>query len=96
MITHIVFLTFKELNKDENIIKAKNMIEDLINKVDCLKSMEVGINFDKASRAMDLSLHSTFDTIEDLNSYAVHPDHLKVIDFIKTVIEYSKVVDYTN
>jgi len=96
MITHIVLFTFNEENKEQNIVEAKNMLESLITKIDCLKTIEIGINFDKAPRAMDLSLYSTFDTVEDLNSYAIHPEHLKVVDFIKSVTQYSKVVDYIN
>jgi len=96
MVTHIVLFTFKEVNKKQNIFKAKSMIEDLRGKIDFIKSIEVGINFDMAPRAMDLSLHSTFNSVEDLNSYAIHPEHLKVVEFIKSVTEYSKVVDYIN
>jgi hypothetical protein len=96
MVTHIVLFTFNEDNKEENILEAKEMLEALMGRIDGLLSMEVGINFDKAPRAMDLSLISTFNNIEDLNSYAVHSEHLKVIDFIKSVIQYSKVVDYVS
>ena len=94
MITHIVFFKFNEENKTQNIKKAKQMLEDLKNKIDTIKQYEIGINFDKANRAMDLSLFSTFDTIEELNSYATNPEHLKVIKFIKMVTQYTKVVDY--
>ena len=94
MITHIVFFKFKEENKTQNIKKTKQMLEDLKNKLDTIRQYEIGINFDKADRAMDLSLFSTFDTIEELNSYATNPEHLKVIKFIKMVTQYTKVVDY--
>ena len=63
-------------------------------KISVLKSMEVGINFDTAERAMDLSLLSTFETKEDLNTYNTHSEHVKVVNEIKKVITSSKVVDY--
>jgi len=94
MIVHIVMFTFKEEDKQANLVKVRAILEQLPKKIDELVSMEVGINFDKAERAMDLSLYSTFKTKEDLESYAVHPAHLKVVDFIKTVVSESKVVDY--
>jgi hypothetical protein len=56
--------------------------------------MEVGVNFTDSERAMDLSLYSTFDSKEDLASYATHPAHLEVVSFIKEVTTASKVVDY--
>jgi hypothetical protein len=52
------------------------------------------VNFSKEERAMDLSIITVFEGKEGLDAYAIHPEHLKVVDFIKTVVEYSKVVDY--
>ncbi|MEA3521390.1 MAG: Dabb family protein, partial [Campylobacterota bacterium] len=50
--------------------------------------------FNQSERAFDLSLYSTFDTKEALSEYAVHPEHLKVVELIKSVTIESKVVDY--
>ncbi len=94
MIVHIVFFKFKEEQKKENIEQAKEMLLSLSNSVPTLRSIEVGENFANEERAMDISLIARFDTKEDLQKYAIHPEHLKVVDFIKQVTEYSKVVDY--
>ena len=94
MIVHIVMFQFKDENKEQNIAKTKDLLNALVNKIDELISLEVGVNFDTAERAYDLSLYSKFASKEDLNSYAVHSEHLKVVEFIKTVVQGSKVVDY--
>ena len=94
MITHIVMFKFKEDNKIANIEKAKKILNNLIDEVPSLLSMEVGVDFSKKDRAMDLSIITTFQDIEGLDSYATHPAHLKVIEFIKEVTLYTKVVDY--
>jgi len=94
MVVHIVMFAFKEENKAANIAKTKVMLEALVEKIDGLKSMEVGVNFTDSERAMDLSLYSTFDSKEDLALYATHPAHLEVVSFIKEVTTASKVVDY--
>ncbi len=94
MIKHIVMFNFKNQNKDKNIKKAKEMLNGLINTVPSLKNIEVGINFSKEDRAMDLSIITLFDNIEGLEEYANHPEHLKVVKFIKEVINNSKVSDY--
>ena len=94
MVVHIVLFEFKEENKKENILYIKELLDGLKNKIDILNTIEVGINFDKAPRAMDLSLYSTFHSIEDLNAYAIHPEHLKVVEKIKEVTISSKVSDY--
>lgn len=94
MTVHIVMFKFKEENKDANLKEAREQLNTLVELVPTLKSMEVGINFTVAERAFDLSIYSTFDTKEDLDAYAVHPAHLKVVEFIKSVTTESKVVDY--
>jgi hypothetical protein len=85
---------FKDENKALNMARVKDKLEDLESKIDVLKSIEVGINFTESERAMDLSLYSTFESIEDLKTYATHEEHLKVVDLIKEVTLESKVVDY--
>jgi hypothetical protein len=94
MVKHIVMFDFKEENKKLNIAKAKVMLEALLVTVPTLKKMEVGINFSEEDRAMDLSIYTEFDDLEGLETYATHPEHLKVVEFIKTVANSSKVSDY--
>jgi len=94
MIVHIVIFKFKDENKDENLLVVKSKLEELISKIPMLNSIEVGVNFSNEDRAFDLSLHSTFNTKDDLKLYAIHPEHLKVVDIIKSVSLESKVVDY--
>ena len=94
MIVHIVMFSFKEENKKENLVMAKHILQDLVEKVPSLKSMEVGLDFMHSERSFDLVLTSKFDDKEGLASYATHPVHLEVVDFIKKVTDGAKVVDY--
>lgn len=94
MIVHIVMFQFKEENKEANIAQATQMLNSLMGTVPTLRSMEVGNNFSLEERAMDLSIITTFDDKSGLDAYAVYPEHLEVVAFIKSVVEYSKVVDY--
>jgi len=94
MIVHIVMFKFKDENKERNLIEMKKKLEALLGLVPTLKSMEVGIDFSKSPRAFDLSLYSIFDDEASLNAYAIHEEHLKVVEFVKEVTIESKVVDY--
>jgi len=94
MVVHIVMFKFKDENKEQNIALVEQKLNDLVKLVPTLKSIEVGVDFNGSDRAFDLSLYSTFDSKEDLKSYAVHPEHLKVVELIKEVTLESKVVDY--
>lgn len=94
MIVHIVMFRFKEENRDANIKEAVKRLNALEKLIPSLNSMEVGVDFSRSERAFDLSLYSKFDTKEALGEYAIHPEHLKVVEFIKSVTLESKVVDY--
>ena len=94
MVVHIVMFRFKEEDKEANLQKVKIGLDALLEKIDSLLSMEVGINFTDSERAFDLSLYSTFETKEDLKTYALHPAHLELVEIIKSVTTESKVVDY--
>lgn len=87
MIKHIVF--FRLLDEAEGKEKVENAriikegLESLIQKVSCLKSIEVGINIPYAPQTdYDIALTCLFDSWEDLNTYATHPEHLKVAAYI--------------
>jgi len=94
MIVHIVMLKFKEQNKAQNVLMVKEGLEKLIDEIDVLKFMEVGVNFNESERAFDLSLYSKFESKDDLKTYATHDAHLKVLKLIREVTIESKVVDY--
>ena len=93
MIIHIVMFKFKDRDSDA-VQKAKTMLENLVGVVPSLIKMEVGIDFNGSERAYDLSLYSTFETKEGLSEYAIHPEHLKVKDFLMENTTSSVVVDY--
>jgi len=93
-VVHIVMFRFKEENKEANIVRVKEMLEALPEKIPSLRSMEVGVDFLHSERSMDLVLTSTFDDREGLDAYRVHPAHVEVVNVIKEVSEESRVVDY--
>ena len=94
MIVHIVMFRFKEENKEANLEEATARLNALVDLIPTLNTMEVGIDFSRSQRAFDLSLYSTFDSKEALAEYAVHPEHLKVVEFIRETTLEAKVVDY--
>ncbi|ERK28986.1 MULTISPECIES: Dabb family protein [Clostridium] len=98
MIKHIVTWKLKEEaegnTKVENAKKIKEILEALDGKIETLKAIEVGINFNDSTQAYDVVLYSEFDTVEGLNIYQNHPEHVKAGTFIKAVVTDRIVVDY--
>lgn len=100
MIKHVVMWKLKEVaegkTKTENARVMKELLEDLPNKIQELDAAEVGINIlDGESEAItDVVLITSFKCQEDLDTYAGHPDHQKVVHFIKKVVSERRVADY--
>ncbi|MCD4772567.1 MAG: Dabb family protein [Bacteroidales bacterium] len=95
MIKHIVMIKLKEgKDKKENAIKLKNNLEALTESIPGLLKMEVGLNISGKPSAYDLVLTSKFNNPDDLDKYRVHPEHVKVVDFLKKIVENIAVVDY--
>ena len=94
MIKHIVMWKLKEETKEENARKIKEDLEGLNNIIKEALSIEVGIDINKSEQAYDVVLYSTFNSLEDLDSYQKNNDHLKVASFIKKVASSRVVVDY--
>jgi antibiotic biosynthesis monooxygenase (ABM) superfamily enzyme len=99
MIKHIVSFKLKDeaagRNKAENAILLKNALMGLLGKVPTLKSMEVGINSEKAPQDnFEVVLISTFDNWAGLDAYQTHPEHLKVVELVKQIRESRSCVDF--
>ncbi|MFW6019787.1 MAG: Dabb family protein [Bacteroidales bacterium] len=95
MIRHIVMFRLKdEPEKHENIQKLKEAIEKLEEFIPEAKSIEVGVNINEKPSAYDLVLVSEFEDEDALERYRVHPEHQKVVEFIKEVNEDIAAVDY--
>jgi len=98
MLRHIVMWQFKDeaegKTKAENCKYIKTQLEALKSKISFIRRLEVGINEFQSPMASDMVLITEFDSKEDLDLYAGHPDHVKVSDYIGKVRVSRTVVDY--
>lgn len=98
MIKHIVMWRLKDfangVNKEENAKKLKSHLESLKSKIKEIKHIEVGINITISEAASDVVLYSEFDSMDDLEAYQRHPEHMKVVDFVNEIRLERRVVDY--
>ncbi|MFA5308971.1 MAG: Dabb family protein [Dehalococcoidales bacterium] len=98
MIKHIVMWTLQDFaenaTRQENALKIKRLLEGLKGKAGNVRSLEVGVNINGSAAAYDIVLCAEFDSIQDLNAYQKHPEHLRVGEFIGKVRLDRKVVDY--
>lgn len=97
MIKHVVMFKLKEFDspssKAEKLAEIKKGLEDLVEKIDVLKSMRVGVNVNP-SEIYDFVLISEFDSLEDVDIYAKHPDHVAIAKVIGEVKESRSGIDF--
>lgn len=99
MVKHVVCWKLKDEaegnTKLQNALLAKGMLEDLREVIEEIRSIRVGINAPGTSEGnWDLILESEFTTLRDLEAYTIHPEHQKVVEFIKRINEGRICVDY--
>ncbi len=98
MIKHIVMWRLKDFahgrSKEENAKELKNSLESLKEKIREIKYIEVGIDVNRSDAAFDVVLYSEFDSLEDLEAYQKHPEHVKVAGFVSEIRSERAVVDY--
>ncbi len=98
MIKHIVMFRLKESalgrSRNENLQELKILLESLQEKIPVVKCLEVGINMGKSASASDIALYSEFDDMQALENYRIHPEHVKVVDYIDKVCSERRVADY--
>lgn len=91
MITHI--LTFK-LDDPAAAPSCKAMLDGLVGQVPSLRSMTVGINVVDSPRAHTLGLIATFDDLDGLEAYQVHPAHQEVATHLRESSSVIAAVDF--
>ena len=98
MIKHIVLWKLKEgvdgKSKPENAAALKAALENLKGKIPEIGALEVGLNYNPADTASDVSLYTEFKNQDDLDKYQKHPEHLKVVEIVKKLTAERRVSDY--
>ena len=90
-------IKFTERNTVETtVLQLKAMLMDLTITINSLIKMEVGLNVNTKASAFDLVLTADFEDEAGLEAYRIHPEHIKVLDYLKTNMEKASVVDYYN
>ena len=94
MIRHVVLFKFKE---DVDEARRKILITALSalrEKISLVKELEVGVDTGHKHNSYDIVLNSLFNTFDDVEAYAVHPEHLKVVELVKEMCLSSVKVDF--
>jgi hypothetical protein len=97
MIRHIVFWRLKGDSPEEKAKLAaeiKTALESLNGKIPGMTFLQVGFDFGKTPESSDVALYSEFVSREALDAYQQHPEHVKIMPFIRESRIERRVVDF--
>ena len=94
MLTHIVIWKYRsdvERKVREDHVRMLRRLASVIKEVE---SMSVGFDVVKLPRSFDTGLVALFRDRAALEAYTVHPEHIKVAAFGKSISEHVASVDF--
>ncbi|MCC8188100.1 MAG: Dabb family protein [Bacteroides sp.] len=97
MVKHIVLFKLKnELSAAEKkamMHAFKTAVEALPATIPVIRRIEVGLNANP-QETWDIALYSEFDSMEDVETYATHPDHVAAGKIIADARQERACIDY--
>ncbi len=93
MIDHLVFLAAREDASSEDIVDLISSIRGLRGTIPSVVDLSVGENFSERSGGYTHGIFVRFNTVEGLQEYLKHPDHLAVVEKLDALTTRI-VIDY--
>ncbi|MBQ8407971.1 MAG: Dabb family protein [Clostridia bacterium] len=97
MIRHVIMWRFKDeyegMDKDAIMDKVTAMFTELKKVIPEIRFMSVERDVLRSERSYDMIYITEFDSLETLEIYRVHPEHVKVAAFIQQIRVAQSVTD---
>ena len=97
MIRHVIMWKFADefegMSKEEIMNKVEEKFAYLKTVIPEIKYMSVERDILRSERSFDMIYITEFDSLEALQVYRVHPEHVKIAEFIKSVRVAQAVTD---
>lgn len=98
MIIHLVFFTMLPTadgaTGTENAEKLVRMLRSLPDAIPEIVELQAGNDFSRSEASYDVGLLTKFTSRQDLETYRIHPEHQKVIEFVKATTSGRAVTDF--
>jgi stress responsive alpha/beta barrel protein len=94
MLTHIVIWKYRLDVEPEVREEHLGLLRNLPAVIKEVESLSVGFDVLRLPRSYDSGLIATFKDRPALEAYTVHPEHVKVANFGRTISEHVASVDF--
>jgi hypothetical protein len=94
MITHVVLFKFKTETTEAEIQQLVEGLGGLPQAIEEIREFRFGTDVIHTERSYDLGLVSSFEDLDALQRYQVHPEHQKVVAQVKAIASGVVAVDF--
>ena len=94
MLIHIVVWKYRAEVEAETRQQHVDQLQQLAGIVPEVRTLSVGFDTLGLPRSYDTGLVATFDDHAGLDAYTVHPEHVKVANFGRSISEHVASVDF--
>lgn len=96
MITHLVLFKFKPETTPDQVQQLVEGLGGLPQLIEEIREFRFGVDVLRTERSYDLGLIASFEDLEALQRYQVHPEHQKVVAHVKTIAASVVAVDFAD
>jgi hypothetical protein len=96
MLTHIVIWKYRDDVEPEVRETHLELLRGLAKTIPVIESLAVGFDVVKLPRSYHTGLVAVFRDRAALQTYTVHPEHIKAAEFGRTITENIASVDFEN
>ena len=93
MITHVVMFKLRDPSPT-HAANCKALLDALPAEIPEIRAWSVGVDVLRSARSWDLVLVATYDDLDALERYRVHPRHEEVAGYLVEASETRASVDY--
>jgi hypothetical protein len=94
MITHVVLLKFNPGVTADEVQALERVLDDLPNRIREIQMFEFGRDVVQSERSYDFALVALFANLQALERYQKHPEHLPVVQQIRSLCQSVVTVDF--
>lgn len=94
MITHLVLFKFKPETSAAQIQQLVEGLGKLPQAIEEIREFRFGTDVIRSERSYDLGLVSSFEDLDALQRYQIHPEHQKVVAHVKAIASSVLAVDF--
>lgn len=95
MIKHVVVMKFKPGVSEADIMQLEQGLDRLPGAIPEILSYDFGRDIVHSPRSFDFALVSSFTDMNALQRYQGHPEHMKVLELVRSLCDQIIAVDFT-